>query len=479
MKICFVASEVDPFIKTGGLADVMYALPRSLKEMVKDIIVILPKYSKINEMHSKNFKFIKHFYINMNSVEQYVGLYSYQMDSITYYFIDNEYYFARDDIYGFFDDGERFSFFSRAVLEVLENIKYYPDILHLNDWHSASIAPVFKQKYKIREHFKNTKVIYTIHNLKYQGIFPKEILTKYLALDEKHFSYDKMEHFSNINFMKAGINYADKVTTVSETYANELSYSYFSEGLSSLLHYKAKDIVGILNGIDYDLYNPKKDKDIYKKFDIKKLRDKTFNKTSLQKDLGLKVSKDTPMISIITRLVSDKGVDLLSFIFDELMNEDIQFVVLGSGDKEYENKFLNYCKKYPKRVSANIFFSAKLAKKIYAASDIFLMPSRYEPCGLGQMIAMRYLTIPIVRETGGLKDTVIPYNQFTQKGNGFSFKNYNAHELLFTIKDALSYYKDKNVWKRIQKQADLSNNSWKNSARKYLELYNEVLGKNI
>ncbi|WP_459129113.1 glycogen synthase GlgA [Guggenheimella bovis] len=475
MKIYFAASESAPYVKTGGLADVASSLPKALAKLGHDVRVVIPLYSSIPYELRKDFTFLKSFYISIPNVNQYVGIFETVRDDVHYYFVDNEYYFARSQLYGFGDDGERFAYFCRAILEVLVETEFYPDIIHLNDWHTAAAAALFKDQYVQREGFHDTKVIFTIHNLKYQGIFPYSVMKDQLGLGDRYFTYDKLEYFGNLNFMKAGIAFSDFITTVSKTYASEIQYSYYAEGLHSMLLHKANMIRGITNGIDYESYNPETDDEIFSHYKVKNAHKKANNKVELQKLLGLKVDPDIPMVSVVSRIVSDKGMDLIDFIFEELMEEDIQFVLLGTGDKEYEDKFIEYARHYKSRVSTNIFFSESLARKIYAGSDIFLMPSRFEPCGLSQLIAMRYGTIPVVRQTGGLNDTVIPYNRFTGAGTGFGFVNYNAHELLFTIKDALYYYSQKDLWERIRTQAMNRNSSWDESAKQYVDLYHMVL----
>lgn len=475
MKIYFAASESDPFIKTGGLADVAQALPKNLAQLGHDVRVVIPLYSSISPEYRNQFTFLKYFYISMPKGNQYVGIFEYRLDGVMYYFIDNEYYFARGNLYGYFDDGERFAYFCRALLEILEEVNFYPDIIHLNDWHTGAAAPVFKDQFGQRQEFHHTKTIFTIHNLKYQGIFPHSILSDYLGLGDNYFTYDRMEHYGNVNFMKAGISFADYLTTVSHTYAEELRYPYFAEGLHSLLLHRAHLMRGITNGIDYDEYDPARDETIFAQYDALDAGAKATNKLELQKLLGLEEDAEVPMLSMVSRLVSNKGIDLLLFILDELMEENVQLVILGNGEEEFERAFIDLSHRYRGKVSSNVFFSGSLAKKIYAASDLFLMPSRFEPCGLGQMIAMRYGAIPVVRETGGLKDTVVPFNRFTGKGTGFSFMNYNAHELLFTIKDALYYYKNKELWQKLVQQAMQADHSWKESANQYVKLYEHVL----
>ncbi len=479
MKIYFVTSECAPFAKSGGLADVAYALPKKFAEFGHDVRVVLPLYSKISHEIRREFKYLKNFEVFMPHSDKYAGVFSYEKDGVTYYFLDNEEFFSRDELYGYADDGERFSYFSRAVLELMERMDFYPDIIHLNDWHCGPSATIFKDAFAWKDQFKKTKVIFTIHNLKYQGKFPYEVLRDNLGLSDSYYVYDKLEHFGSVNFMKAGINYADYITTVSKTYAKELQYDYFAEGLHSILQQRSHLIRGIVNGIDYEYYNPETDKDIFANYSSNDIKNKYENKIKLQRELSLNENLDAPIISMVSRLVSNKGFDLVSFIFDELMEENIQFVLLGSGEREIEDRFLGFARKYKGRVSVQSYFSEAMAKKIYAASDIFLMPSRFEPCGLGQLIAMRYGTVPVIRKTGGLADTVEPYNKFTGEGEGFAFQNYNAHELLFSTKAALGIYSEKEKWNRVVKQAMQRDHSWNNSAREYEKLYLEVMGGNV
>lgn len=477
MKVLFVASEVVPFIKTGGLADVAYALPKRLKEQNVDIRVVLPKYSAIPEEYKEKMEFVTDFEVKIGWRNQFVGIEKLELDGVQFYFIDNKYYFERHGIYGHYDDGERFSYFSKAVLEMMDKIDFIPDIIHMNDWHTGMVSLIFKDHYSYKEEFKNTKTVYTIHNLKYQGVFPPGVLDDLLNLNMSYFDEGYIEFFGNINFMKAGVLYSDAVTTVSRTYAEEIQHEYFGEKLHGVVQNRSHDLYGIVNGIDYEIYNPKKDGNIEKNYDLRSVNRKTENKTALQKELGLPVNSEVPMIGMVTRLADMKGLDLIERIVHELLEEDVQLVVLGTGEKKYESMMYELQHRYPEKVSATMKFDGGLAHRIYASSDMFMMPSRFEPCGLGQLIALRYGSIPIVRETGGLKDTVKPYNEFTGEGVGFGFTNYNAHELLYSLKYALDIYKDKTKWKNLVKNAMREDNSWKTSADIYKKLYEKITAK--
>lgn len=472
LKILFVASEAVPFIKTGGLADVAGSLPKALKAQGVDARLIVPKYSDIPETYRNEMKFLHNTTVRVGWRNQYCGVEYLEHNGVPTYFIDNEQYFKRSGLYGYKDDDERFAFFSRAVLDILPQIDFMPDVIHCNDWHTGPVSVYLKLEYQKDPRYQHVRSVFTIHNLKYQGVFPKESITDVLGIDWKYFNNGDLEFFDAINYMKGGIVYADQITTVSETYAQEIQYAYFGEKLDGLLRDRAGALTGIINGIDYDEYNPFTDPYIFARYDSKCIRRRVDNKVELQKQLGLPIRRDVPMLSMVSRLVKAKGLDLVAHIIDELLqNEDMQLVVLGTGDKEYEDMFKTLAWRYPTKVSANITFNNELAHKIYAASDLFMMPSQYEPCGIGQLIALHYGAIPIVRETGGLKDTVQTYNKYEKTGNGFTFAAYNAHELLFAIKRALGVYSDASIWQTIVENAMNSDYSWKRSAAKYKELY--------
>ncbi|GLC31505.1 glycogen synthase GlgA [Clostridium omnivorum] len=475
MKVLFVASEAHPFIKTGGLGDVAYALPKTLRSLGVDVRVIIPKYGTMANSFKEKLKTLSTFNVPVGWRNQYGGLQYLEYEGIPYYFIDNEYYFKRPASYGYYDDGERFSYFCRAVLEAIDTMdNFTPDIIHCNDWHTGMIIPLMKEHFSWKNNYKNIRTIFTIHNLQYQGVFSKEILGELLSLGDEYFTEDKLKYYDGVSFMKGGLNFADKITTVSNTYAEEIKTAFYGEGLHGLLCARSNDLSGIVNGIDTTMYDPRKDKEIFFNFDENNIENKLFNKTKLQEQLNLPVNKDIPMIGMVTRLASQKGIDLISCLIEEILQLNIQLVVLGTGEPTYEDMFRYYAGKYPDKLSANICFNNELAKKIYAGSDLFLMPSLFEPCGIGQLIALRYGTLPIVRETGGLKDTVISFNEVTGEGNGFSFSNYNAHDMLYTIKRAVSLYENKPVFNNLIKRALTEDNSWCISAKKYIELYSSL-----
>ncbi len=476
MKVLFVASEAAPFLKTGGLADVALSLPKYLKKSGIDIRVIIPKYGKIADEFKNKMNHIAEYSVPVGWRNQYCGLDHIKYDGVDFYFIDNEYYFKRHEPYGHYDDGEIFSFFSRGVLESIKHIdNFIPDIIHCNDWHSGMVPVLLDAFYRYDIRFQNIKTVYTIHNLKYQGIFSRNILTDLLGLNDSYFTEDKLKFYDAISFMKGGIIYSDIVNTVSESYANEIRTPYYGENLDGLLNGISYKLYGIVNGIDHDAYNPRKDKNIPKNFGLTTMKNKLINKAELQKQLGLPIDKDIPVIGLVSRLVNQKGLDLIKGVIEEILHLDIQLVILGTGEQTYEDLFEYYSHIYPEKLSSNIGFSDKLAKLIYAGADMFLMPSLFEPCGIGQLIALRYGTVPIVRETGGLKDTIIPYNKYTGEGNGFSFTNYNAHDMLNVIQLAVETFKDKKQWLAIQKNGMKAETSWKDSAKKYNELYKKLM----
>ena len=476
LKVLFVAAEAVPFIKTGGLADVAGSLPKALTAQGVDIRVVMPKYENIPAEYQQKMKHIGETTVNLSWRSQYCGVLKLTQDSVPFYFIDNEYYFKRSGLYGYDDDAERFAFFSKAVFEILPLIDFAPDIIHCNDWHAGMVSVFLKDQY----HFKYPKLrtVYTIHNLRYQGVFGKDIMGDILGLDWKHFHEGGVEFDGDVNYMKSGIVYSDFITTVSQSYAEEIKCPFYGEQLDALLREKSHCLAGIINGIDYDVYDPRKDEKIYYKYSTENIYDKVENKVKLQEKLGLPQNRSIPMIGLVARLVAPKGLDLIAHVIEELISgENVQIVILGTGESQYEELFRNMAWKYPRKVSANIMFDNELAQQIYAAADMFLMPSQYEPCGIGQLIALRYGTIPIVRETRGLKDSVRAYNKYDGTGNGFSFANYNAHELLFAIKKALGAYDDKAVWQGIIKNAMKSDFSWQRSAKQYLKLYENLQQK--
>lgn len=472
MKVLFVSAEVVPFSKTGGLADVAYALPKALIKQGVEVKVITSR-----NFHNKPLA-VKEEQVLQTEVEvgwrkQYMGLSKTVYDDMEFYFIDNEYYFKREGIYGHFDDGERYSFLCRAVLEALIHMDYEPDIIHINDWHTAMIPLLMKRHYSHVEKFKKIKTVFTIHNLRYQGIFDPVVMGELLNLDLDEYHSGAIEFYGSVNFMKSGITFSDAVTTVSKTYASEIKDPYFGEKLHDLIRDHEEKLHGIVNGIDFEIYNPESDERIVENYTVKNSSKKQVNKKAIQELMGLSKSKK-PLIAMITRLADQKGLDLVEHIIEELLHLDVQMVVLGTGDERYEDMLRHFSYHF-ENLAVHLGFDENLAHKIYAGADMFLMPSLFEPCGLSQMIAQRYGTIPIVRETGGLVDTVEPYNKFTDMGTGFSFGSYNAHEMLFALKRAVELYQNKTSWREMVRRVMKLDTSWTKSAIAYKELYESLV----
>lgn len=477
MKILYAAAESSPFMKTGGLADVAGSLPLSLKKQGHDIRVVMPLYSKIKEEYKDNMDHIGHFFVDLGWRHKYVGVFSYTIEGVIYYFIDNMDYFNRDNIYGESDDGERFTFFTKAVAELMEFLDFKADIVHSNDWHTGLLSLYIKDFAKGNDFYSGMRTVFTIHNMKYQGVFPASILEDIAGLSRGYYHEDGLKFYDNINMMKAGISYCDLLTTVSKTYSEEIKDDYYGEQLEGIIKKNEYKLHGVVNGIDYNIYNPETDKNIDVNYTVSTLDKKVANKTALQKLFNLPINEDIPVLGMVTRLVAMKGLDMVRYILDELLQEDIQFVLLGTGEKEYEDLFNYFQSVYPEKMASRIYFNESQSHKIYAGTDLFIMPSLAEPCGISQLISLRYGTVPLVRETGGLKDTVRPYNKYTGEGNGFSFKNQNANELLFTIKEALNLYKDKTKWRELMISGMNSKNDWEESSKEYIRLYNEILAK--
>ena len=481
MKVLFVASEAAPFIKTGGLADVMGALPKALQALGVEPALVIPNYEGVGEEYKNAMETVFEGSVDLSWRNQYLGVKKLVQDGIPVYFIDNEYYFKRDKLYGYDDDAERFAYFSKAALTMLHYIDFKPDVIHTNDWHTGLLGAYLKEDFMQDPYFQGMKNVYTIHNLKYQGVFGRNIVEDVLGLPLRLLYIGNIENAGDVNFMKAGMCYADFITTVSPSYAEEITYPYFGEGLEDYVALCAGKISGILNGLDEQEYNPETDPYIPVRFDASNvLLKKPLAKEALQRELGLTVNREIPVLGMITRLVEAKGLDLVMHIMDELMEEQVQLVVVGTGDEEYADALRELAWRHPGSVSVNILFNEGLARRVYAGSDMFIMPSRYEACGLSQMIAMRYGTVPVVRETGGLKDSVINFDKYiTPEGNGFSFANFNAHELLFTIKRGLTCYAAKPLWEKIVYNAMHSDNSWNRSAQAYADLYAHIAGDSI
>lgn len=474
-KILMCSSEVAPFAKSGGLGDVLGALPQALAKLGNDVRVILPKYGCIPAEYTEQMKFCFFIYVPLGWRRKYCGVFELQKDGVTYYFVDNEYYFGDPYLYKW-NDLERFAFYDKACLEMLKHLDFKPDIIHCHDWQAAMVPVLLNAYYVNDEFYRGIKTMFTIHNLRYQGIYSVDIVADFFSLSSDFFTDDKLEFHGCANLLKGGIVYSDYVTTVSPTYAEEIKSPLGGEKLEGLLSARGNSLFGILNGIDYSVYNPKTDPALYANYDGRNVKSKKKeNKMKLQEQLGLPVDGEKAMVAMISRLVDQKGFDLIAAVMGEMMNLDFQLVVVGTGEARYEEMLRQSAWYNPTKVSANIMFSNDLAHKVYAAADLFLMPSMFEPCGLSQLISFAYGTIPLVRETGGLKDTVIPYNKFTGEGNGFSFYAYNAHDMLNTLHMALETFGDKSVWDGLVKNALKLDFSWKESALKYQELYNNLL----
>ncbi|HHY47040.1 MAG TPA: glycogen synthase GlgA [Firmicutes bacterium] len=471
-KVVIASPEVAPFAKTGGLADVTGSLPKALAMLGNDVRVILPRYRGITGLSTvtdfpvwvgwrKATAIVRQSFIRakLDDAEKLVPV----------YFIDNYQYFDRDHLYGYFDESERFAFFSRAILETLKAIDFAPDILHLNDWQTGPAALLLKEQYGDDPFYRGIATVFTIHNLQYQGNFPKECL-RLLGLGDEFFIPELLEFYGNMSFMKAGILYSDIITTVSKTYAKEMQTPEMGHGMDGLLRKRSADVFGIVNGINYHEFNPETDPRIYKNYGTGDLAGKRQNKYELQKEVGLPTA-DVPVIGIVSRLVPQKGFDLIDEALDQIVSLNLQLVILGKGEEKYEEMVRSAAERFPEKVATIIGFNAVLAQRIYAGSDMFLMPSLFEPCGLGQLISLRYGTIPIVRETGGLKDTIHDYEPERGIGNGFSFREYTAQALVDAIKRALAIYRDRTRWEKLVNSAMESDFSWNKSAVEYMALY--------
>ncbi len=473
MKVLFAVSEAKPFIASGGLGDVAGSLPQALRKRMIGCRVVMPLYSGIKQEYREKMKFLTNIVVPVAWRRQYCGVFELRKDGVIYYFIDNEYYFKRDTIYGHYDDAERFAFLSRAILEIIPVIDFKPDIIHCNDWQTALVPYYYSTMYATQPGYENIKTVFTIHNIQYQGKYGMDLVQEVVGAnpDSAHI----LEYDGCVNLMKGAIETANKVTTVSPTYANEILDPWYSHGLDPILAQRAWKLQGILNGIGYDMYNPETDKDIWANFTAEKPENKKKNKAELQKYFNLPQKEDAPIVAMVSRLVGHKGFDLVKEVLEEFINTtDAQIVVLGSGEWQYESFFSYLAEKYPDRVGLKLGFFADLANKIYAGSDIFLMPSKSEPCGLSQMIALRYGSIPIVRETGGLKDSI--QDSGLGEGNGFTFASYNAHDMLHAMNRAVEGFKDKEGWAILVKRAMECDLSWSRSASEYIRMYKDILG---
>lgn len=475
MKVLFAASEATPFAKTGGLADVVGTLPRALQKSRVDARIIVPLYGDIPEVYRSQMRQIATETIQLGWRRQYCGLFELQYEGVTVYFVDNEYYFRRKGLYNFYDEAERFGFFSKAVLDIIPRLGWTPDILHCHDWHVGMIPILLRSHYCRAPWCATMKTICTIHNLEYQGVFPSTILGDMFNLEHDESAASSLEFYGMVNFLKGGLEYADFITTVSPSYAREIQTRYWGEKLDDVLARRSDRLLGIVNGIDPDIYNPLTDPALFANYSVRSFKGKVEDKARLQELLGLEKNASAPLFGIVSRLVKAKGFDLVHRVLDEMMAEGLQLVVLGTGDPQYEDLFREAARRYPDRVAVRIGYDDVLARRIYSGADVLLMPSQKEPCGISQLIAMRYGCIPLVREVGGLQDTVESFNPDTNEGTGFSFTNFNAHDMLHVIRLACEVYKDKKRWNILMKMAMKTDCSWKKSAKEYGALYRQVL----
>ena len=481
-KILFAASECVPFMKTGGLADVVGALPKEFDKNEWDVRVVMSNYRGIPDKLRNTFHYVTHFYMGTGPLvpHTHVGIMQHEYNGITYYFIDNLDYFGAEKPYADTrTDVEKYIFFCKAVLSILPIVDFKPDIIHCHDWQTGLIPVYLKTEFAANPFFWGIKTIMTIHNLRFQGIWDIKTIKGLSGLPDYLFTPDKLEYKKDANMLKGGIVYSDFITTVSNTYAQEIQTPYYGEGLDGLLSARNQSLFGIVNGIDYTVYNPKTDPAIYENYDVKNYKKgKAANKAAIQRELGLEVNPDKYLIGLVSRLTDQKGLDLIQYGMERIVDDNTQLVVIGTGEQRYEDMFRYYAYRYPNKVSANILYSDDLAHKLYAAADAFLMPSLFEPCGLTQIIAFRYGTVPIVRETGGLKDTVEPLNEFENTGDGFSFTNYNGDDMVNVINySKYIFFEQKNVWDNMLKRGMKKDLSWGVSKKRYEELYNTLIGR--
>ena len=477
IDVLFATFEALPFIKTGGLADVAYALPKAIDKKEFRMKVVLPLLKKIKEKYYEGLQYVDHIYVHSGYINEEANIYRYDLDGVEYLFIENDNYFGRDEVYGYNDDAARFSFYNVAILEMMIKLDYYPQVVHENDYHTAVLPALCKIRYNAIEKIRNIKHVFTIHNLVYQGQYDKKVLFDLLGFDYRYYADGSLRFDDHCNFMKIALHYADKITTVSRTYAEEIQTSQYGEKLENVLRYRRGDLSGIVNGIDTDVFNPNKDENIYYKYSGRNyLKGKRENKQSLQYTLGLNQEPDTILIGMVSRLTFQKGADLLLGCAGELLKRKVQIAILGTGESKYEYAFRTLENENKGRFVYYCGYNEALAHKMYAGLDLLLMPSLFEPCGLSQLIAMRYGTLPLVRETGGLKDTVEPFNEYTNTGRGFSFKPYNSYDMLKVIDYACTqYYDHPDRWKMLIKNAMHYDVSFDRSAKEYEEVYKSAL----
>ncbi len=474
MKVALVSSEVVPFAKVGGLADVAGSLPKALEKNGIEVKVLLPKYKSIDEEKFGLKKIVSFLSVPIKGIVKNANIWEGKIgENVQVFLIENEEYFGRENIYGYYDDPERYTFFSRAVIETLKRLGFMADVIHANDWQTGLIPVYLKTLYNDDEFFKETGTLYTIHNLAYQGVTDKEHIV-IANLPWSVFRIDGIEYYGNVNIMKGGILFSEAINTVSKTYAKEIQTSEYGEGLEGVLLSRKDRLFGIVNGIDYEVWNPKTDKDIKVNYDVETIEKKLENKRALKEENGLSSPDNVPLFGLISRLVDQKGLDILLDSLDEMMALDLEFIILGTGDEKYHIALKEMVNKYPNKLRAHIMFDPHLARRIYAGVDFFLMPSKFEPCGLGQLISLRYGTIPVVRKTGGLADTVIPFNPSTGEGNGIVFEKYSKDALIEAIREAVKLYENPEKMRICQVNAMKSDYSWNRSAKEYIELYRKV-----
>ena len=473
MNALYATSEAYPYAMSGGLADVAGALPKALRKRLIGCRIVMPLYECISDELRANMQFITSITVPVSWRRQYCGIFEAKHDGVIYYLLDNQYYFKRGGLYGYYDDAERFAFFSRAVLEIIPYIEFVPDIIHCNDWQTAMVPVFLDSMYRGADPYRNIKTVFTIHNIQYQGKYGTELIGDVLGLPSG--AAHLVEYDGCVNLMKGAIECADRVTTVSPTYADEIKDPWYAHGLDRIIRDRAFKLTGIVNGIDTSVYDPENDDHIWQNYSADDLSGKAVNKRELQKMAGLPVRDDVPIIGIVSRLVTHKGFDLVKFVFEQMLTYDVQFVILGSGEWEFETFFHAMAQSHPDRVALKLGFIPDYAHKVYAGADIFLMPSKSEPCGLSQMIALRYGAIPVVRETGGLKDTVTDSGD--GEGNGFTFQSYNASDMAYAVERAVTGYRNREGWQILVRRAMQCDNSWGRSANAYIKLYKEILGQ--
>lgn len=475
MKLMFVAAEGAPFAKTGGLGDVIGALPKSLVKSGHQVAVVLPYYDVVAKKFGQDLEDLLWFETDLGWRRQYVGVKTLLYQGVRFYFIDNHYYFYRGQVYGFADDGERFAFFQQAAIELMEKVDFVPDLLHVHDYHTAMIPFLLKEKYQWIEAYRSIKTVFTIHNIEFQGQFPATSLSDWFGLDMGYYNDGTLRWNDCLNWMKAALVYADWVTTVSPSYAKEIMTPEFGMGLDPAIRMITYKLSGVINGIDTDLFNPETDKHLVKNFSLETLADKAINKKALQERVGLPTKKDSLLIGVVSRLTDQKGFDVVLESLHEIIQQNVQVVILGTGYKQFEEGFAWFTRQYPEKVAAIIDFDLALAQQIYGACDLFLMPSAFEPCGLSQMIAMRYGTLPLVHEVGGLRDTVLAYNHYDGSGTGFGFQEFSAYWLLQTVFEAIWLFEhDQKSWQNLQKQAMTCDFSWDTASQAYEIIYQQL-----